>query len=198
MRNPPFVPRMYLFHKLNGFILIDFLFLFTGDRNSSTIHDHVILPKQLTDEFYSTWTQCYEELFHASLSPKYVPRKDSTTSLSSKVNKRNKYGELHHSVSELNLAAQFTNDGYTSSLASTRSRNNKRMNRLSLDVSHMSLDFNDDHFYRRHQRHLSDSDSTMRNVKCMPTPVVDKTNFSKLFGAINGRKKAYKLPDTPP
>ena len=160
----------------------------------------MILPKQLTDEFYSTWTQCYEELFHASLSPKYVPRKDSTASLSSKVNKRNKYGgPLHHSVSELNLAAQFTNDGYTSSLASTRSRNNnKRMNRLSLDVSNMNLDFNDDHFYRRHQRHLSDSDSTMRNAKCMPTPVVDKTNFSRFFGAINGRKKAYKLAtDTP-
>jgi len=151
-----------------------------GDRHASTAHDHVILPKQLTDDFYSTWTQCYEELFHASLSPKYIQRKESTASTLGRPTSR--YG-LHHSVSEMNLASGF-NDGYSSGGARPR---NKQMHRLSLDVSNMNLDFTpDEHPYRRHQRHLSDSESSMRSSN-------ERTsNLAKFFG----RKKVYKLSDT--
>ena len=35
--------------------------------------DHIILPKDLTDEFYSTWHNYYGELFPSPVKPKYRP-----------------------------------------------------------------------------------------------------------------------------
>ena len=35
--------------------------------------DHVILPRDVTDSFYSTVTRCYEDMFEMSFSPKYTP-----------------------------------------------------------------------------------------------------------------------------
>ena len=34
--------------------------------------DHVILPRDVTDSFYSTVTRCYEDMFEMSFSPKYT------------------------------------------------------------------------------------------------------------------------------
>ena len=106
----------------------------------------------MTDDFYSTWTQCYEELFHASLSPKYVQRKDSTASSTTSTTFTSKAGSattrwdkqansngLKHSVSELNLASPCNDEFVPRGGARSRS-NDKRMQRLSLDVSTMSFD----------------------------------------------------------
>ncbi|XP_066910873.1 uncharacterized protein [Clytia hemisphaerica] len=35
--------------------------------------DHIILPKDVTDEFYSTWHNYYGELFPSPVKPKYRP-----------------------------------------------------------------------------------------------------------------------------
>jgi len=166
----------------------------------------VILPKQVTDDFYSTWTQCYEELFNASLSPKYVQRKDSTassttsTTFTSKADsatgwdKHSKKNGLQHSVSELNLASPCNDDFVPRGGARSRS-NDKRMQRLSLDVSNMSFDgeYGFTPNKRPHQRHFSDStDTDSRPMSASH----DRSSLSKLFGVLNGRKKTYKLSNS--
>ena len=175
----------------------------------------MILPKQLTDDFYATWKQCYEELFHASLSPKYVQRKDSiaTPSATTTPAFKDRYndgpsqrnGQLQHSVSELNLASA-CNDDLTTPMTRSRDgarsrRHNKRMQRLSLDVSNMNLGFTssnldltmpEEHPFRRaNQRHLSDSAEPSSRLS--NNNVSGGSNFSKFFGALNGRKKVYKF-----
>lgn len=69
----------------------------------------------------------------------------------------------------------------------------KSNHRLSLDITNMTLDLqNDAPMFRRHQRHMSDPEP----LKLVPA-TTDKTNFGKFFGAFNGRKKVYKLSECP-
>ena len=167
----------------------------------------MILPKQVTDDFYSTWTQCYEELFHASLSPKYVQRKDSTASSTTSTTFTSKAGSattrwdkqansngLKHSVSELNLASPCNDEFVPRGGARSRS-NDKRIQRLSLDVSTMSLDgeYGITPNKRPHQRHFSDSTDTESRPMSASH---DRSSLSKLFGVLNGRKKIYKLSNS--
>lgn len=154
-----------------------------GDRNSSSLHEHVILPKQLTDDLYSTWTQCYDELFHASLLPKYVPRKTSSDPSYGQLNKRS--SRYIYSLSEMNIA------DHISDRENAEETKLKKIHRFSLDISNTNIALLDSPLKHRHRLHLSDPEPTLKAAKCVP-PTTDKTNFGKLFG----RKKVYKLSET--
>lgn len=58
--------------------------------------DHVILPRDVTDSFYSTVTRCYEDMFEMSFSPKYTPnvKDDRILKRASAKNTREKESEF--------------------------------------------------------------------------------------------------------
>lgn len=156
-----------------------------GDRAPSSAHDHVILPKHVTDRFYATLTQCYEELFNASLTPKYTlksERKPAVERLSSP-----------QAAPSMNAYIQ------PAPVALRRHRQSSKRDptsRYSLDVSSLASKqptrtrkLSDPELFKEE----SDSYSHSLKQKEFATNSVGAESASKLSNPFSTRKKTYRL-----
>ena len=161
-------------------------FVSSGDRHASSVHDHVILPKQITDDFYATLTHCYEELFQASF-PKYVPKCD--TKDDTELTTNNIIHPTHKTSSDV---LRHTSSDVSDVIFRRKDVVRDLNQRLSLDLSQLDIDWNNDSVVdSTFARKYTEADIPSE-PKRTPDHVINKDK-SYRGKWLPGRRKAYKL-----
>ena len=135
--------------------------------------DHVILPRDVTDSFYSTVTRCYEDMFEMSFSPKYTPNvKDD------RISKQASAKNTKEKESEFATGQDIT----------------KRDNRFATG---QDITKRDNRFHKRDVNFtLNKNKATQTNNHSRLYEIrkqSDRHNCVKLFGTLPNKKGCYKV-----